>query len=123
LVNKVVQHLRDQAFVEVLPTRGFRVSDCTGLLQAWRQAYRFDRHLRRSYFTLLQGKALHERLRSLDHDGLGRVAYAAFSAADVQAPAVRQPRVWLYVHADVEAEFAEKAEAKVVDSGENIVVL
>lgn len=123
LVNKVVQHLRDQAFVEPLPNRGFSVSDFAGLLEAWRQAYRFDRHLRRSYFSLLQGKALQERLRSLDPEGVGRVAYAAFSAADFQAPAVRQPRAWLYVNADVEAEFASKAEAKVVDSGENIVVL
>jgi hypothetical protein len=123
LVNKVVQHLRDQAFVEPLPNRGFSVRDFAGLLQAWRQAYRFDRHLRRSYFSLLQGKALQERLRSLDPEGVGRVAYAAFSAADFQAPAVRQPRAWLYVNADVETEFASKTEAKVVDSGENIVVL
>lgn len=123
LVNKVVQHLRDQAFIESLPNRGFRVSDFAGLLQAWKQAYRFDRHVRRSYFTLLQGKALQERLRSLDPDGVGRLVYGVFSAADLQAPAVRQPRTWLYVSADVESEFASKAEAKVVDSGENLVVL
>ena len=36
LVNKVVQHLRDQAFLEQLPNRGFRVRDFEGLLQAWR---------------------------------------------------------------------------------------
>ena len=40
LVNKVVQHLRDQAFLEQLPNRGFRVRDFEGLLQAWRAAYR-----------------------------------------------------------------------------------
>jgi hypothetical protein len=98
LVNKVVQHLRDQAFLELLPNRGFRVRDFEGLLQAWRTAYRSDRHLRRPYFTLLQGRALQEKLRSLDPDGEGRLAYAAFSAADIQAPAVRQPRTWLYVN-------------------------
>lgn len=123
LVNKVVQHLRDQAFIEPLPNRGFRVSDFVGLLQAWKQAYRVDRHLRRPYFTLLQGKALRERLLSLDPDGVGRVAYAVFSAADLQAPAVRQPRTWLYADADTEHELASKVEAKVVDSGENLVVL
>lgn len=90
-MNKVVQHLRDQAFIEPLPNRGFRISDFIGLLQGWKQAYRFDRHLRRPYFSLLQGKALQERLLPLDPGG-GRVAYAIFSAADLQAPAVRQPR-------------------------------
>jgi hypothetical protein len=123
LVNKVVQHLRDQAFIESLPDRGFRVSDFDGLLQAWRQAYRFDRHVRRPYFTLLATKALQERLRSLDSQGSGRLAYAAYTAADVQAPAVRQPRTWLYVSLDFEREFASALDAKVVDSGENLVVL
>ena len=123
LVNKVVQHLRDQAFIESLPDRGFRVSDFEGLLQAWRQAYRFDRHVRRSYFTLLAAKALQEKLRSLDSPGSGRLAYAAYSAADVQAPTVRQPRTWLYVSLDFEQEFASAVDAKVVDSGENLVVL
>jgi hypothetical protein len=123
LVNKVVQHLRDQAFLEQLPNRGFRVGDYEGLLHAWRTAYRFDRHMRRPYFTLLQGRALLEKLRSLDPDGQGRLAYAGFSAADIQAPAVRQPRTWLYVDPSIERDFASTAEAKPVDSGENLVVL
>ncbi len=123
LVNKVVQHVRDDAFLEQLPNRGFRVRDYEGLLQAWRTAYRFDRHTRRPYFTLLQGRALHEKLRSLDPDGQGRLAYAVFSAADVQAPSVRQPRTWLYVDPSVERELASTIEAKPVDSGENLVFL
>jgi hypothetical protein len=123
LVNKVVQHLRDQAFLEPLPNRGFRVGDYDGLLQAWRTAYRFDRHVRRPYFTLLQGRVLQEKLRSLDPDGHGLLAYAGFSAADIQAPAVRQPRTWLYVNPSLEREFASTIEAKPVDSGENLVVL
>jgi hypothetical protein len=123
LVNKVVQHLRDQAFLEQLPNRGFRVRDFEGLLQAWRAAYRFDRHSRRPYFTLLQGRALQDRLRALDPDGEGRLAYAAFSAADLQAPAVRQPRTWLYLDPSIEQEFQSAVEAKSVDSGENLVVL
>ncbi len=123
LVNKVVQHLRKQAFLEKLPTRGFAVRDYEGLLQAWAAAYRFDRHTRRSYFTLLHGRTLQDRLQTLDAGGEGRVAYAVFSAADLQAPAVRQPRTWLYVAPDVEAEFQARVEAKPVDSGENVVVL
>lgn len=123
LVNKVVQHLRAQAFLEQLPNRGFRVRDYEGLLQAWSAAYRFDRHTRRPYFTLLQGPALRDRLLALDPYAHGRLSYAAFSAADVQAPAVRQPRTWLYLDLNVEQDFQTVVEAKPVDSGENLVVL
>jgi len=123
LVNKVVQHLREQAFVEQLPNRGFRVREYEGLLQAWREVYRFDRHARQRYFTLLQGHRLQEKLRSLDPQGHGLLAYAAFSAADIQAPAVRQPRTWLYMNPALESEFQSVLEAKPVDSGENLVVL
>lgn len=69
LVNKIVQHLRDQAFLEPLPNRGFRARDYEGLLQAWREAYRLDRHAKRQYFTLLQGRSLQEKLRALDPEG------------------------------------------------------
>jgi hypothetical protein len=123
LVNKVVQHLRDQAFLEQLPNRGFRVRDYEGLLQAWRAAYRFDRHGRRPYFTLLHGRALDDRLHALDPNGQGLLAYAAFSAAELQAPAVRQPRAWLYLNPNLERELQSAVEAKPVDSGENLVVL
>jgi Transcriptional regulator, AbiEi antitoxin, Type IV TA system len=123
LVNKVVQHLRDQAFLEPLPNRGFRVRDQEGLLRVWRQAYRFDRAQRRRYFSLLQGRALADSLRALDAIADGRLAYAAFSAADIQAPHVRQARTWLYLAGDLEEQFKLKIEAKLVDSGENLIVL
>jgi len=123
LVNKVVQHLRDQAFLEPLANRGFRVRDPEGLLQTWRQDYRFDRSQRRRYFSLLQGRALRDTLLALDASSHGSIAYAVFSAADIQAPHVRQPRVWLYLAGDLEEQFRKKVEAKVVDSGENLVVL
>jgi hypothetical protein len=123
LVNKVIQHLRDQAFLEHLANRGFRVRDHEGLLQAWRTAYRFARHSRHPYFSLLQGRTLRDRLQTLDPEGQGRLAYAAFSAADLQAPTVRQPRTWLYLDPNTEQEFQSAAEAKPVDSGENLIVL
>jgi hypothetical protein len=123
LVNKVIQHLREQALLEPHASRGFRVRDYEGLLRMWRAAYRFDRHRRQPYFTLLQGRALHERLRAVDPDGKGRLAYAAFSAADLQAPTVRQPRTWLYLNPNIEDEFRLSLDAKPVDSGENLIVL
>jgi hypothetical protein len=125
LVNKVARHLRDERYVEYLPLpeEGLRLRDPLGLLAAWREAYRFDRHERRGYFTLLQGKGLQDALAGLDARTGGFAAYAAFSAADFQAPHVRQPKTWLFVGARHLPLFEKLAEAKVVDSGENLVVL
>jgi hypothetical protein len=123
LVNKVVQHLRDQAFIEVLGKGGFRLRDPLKLLFAWRDAYRFDRHERRDYFTLLKGMPLREALYSLELEAGGVAAYAAFSAADFQAPHVRQSKTWTYVRQRDVKRFEALAQAKLVDSGENVVVL
>jgi hypothetical protein len=128
LVNKVVQHLRNEAFIKEHKAGGFLLRDPLGLMAAWRAAYRFDRHLRRSYFTLLQGRQLEARPFSLQLELRskvpgGRAAYAAFSAAEFQAPHVRQPKTWLYVNSEAEEKFREVMEAKPVDSGENLVVL
>jgi hypothetical protein len=125
LVNKVARHLRDERYVAYLPlpAEGLRLRDPIGLLRAWRNAYRFHRHARRDYFTLLTGKRLQEALAALDLRTGGFAAYAAFSAADFQAPHVRQPKTWLYVNPKHLALFEQLAEAKPVDSGENLVVL
>ena len=122
LVNKIVRHLRDEAYVEEAPGGGFRLSEPLKLLTAWRDVYRFDRHERRSYFTLLQGKKLYDALDKLDTTE-AQVAYASFSAADFLAPHVRQPKTWLYVRAQDLPVFEQAVEAKPVDSGENLVVL
>jgi hypothetical protein len=123
LVNKVVRHLRDEAFIQELADGGFKLRDPLGMLTAWREAYRFDRHQRRNYFTLLQGLRLQQQLESLESVTGGHGVYAAFSAAEFQAPHVRQPKTWLFVGAEWEDEFGEAIEAKPVDSGENLVVL
>ena len=122
LVNKVVRHLRAEAYLEE-GAAGFRVRDPLGLLRAWRGAYRFGRHRRRDYFTLLSPRQLRAALKGLEATTGGLAAYAAFSAADFQAPHVRQAKTWLYVAREHEAEFRRAAEAKVVDSGANVVVL
>jgi hypothetical protein len=123
LVNKVVRYLRDEAFIEVGVEGGFRLRDPLKLLFAWRDAYRFDRHERRGYFTLLKRQRLRDALAGLELLPGGHAAYAAFSAAEFQAPHVRQPKTWLFLSASLEDDFCEKVEAKLVDSGENLVVL
>jgi len=122
LVHKVITHLREEAWLEEFDDRSFRVKDAVGLLEVWRQAYRFDRHRKVGYFTLLKPQDLQKRLAGLT-DAEGKVAYAAFSAADYQAPCVRQNRTWLYVNDAALDEFAVATEAKRVDSGQNLMVL
>ena len=122
LVNKVVSHLRDEAWLATLDSGGFQVSDALGLLEAWDKAYRFDRHRRLGYFTLLKNDDLEHSLRPLNNSN-GKAAYAGFSAANFQAPSVRQNKTWLYVNDAALDHFVHLAEAKRVDSGENLVVL
>lgn len=123
LINKLVQYLQEESFIELLPDGGFRLRDPLKLLFAWRDAYRFDQHERQGYFTLLQGAKLRGALTELSKVTEDFAAYAAFSAADFQAPHVRQAKTWLYVSSRELDEFKFTAEAKLVDSGENLVVL
>ena len=123
MVNKVVRYLREEAFVAEEPEGGFVLSDPLKLLMAWRDAYRFDLHQRLSYFSLLQGTALREALATLHSRCGGFAVYAAFSAAEIQAPHVRQSKTWLYIEEGQLAELEKVAEAKRVDTGNNMEVL
>ena len=123
LVNKVVRYLRDEAFLQMDKAGGFRLNQPHKLLFAWRDAYRFDRHLKHSYFSLLNGERMRKALRVLDTEIAGGAAYAAFSASDFQAPHVRQSKTWLYVREQDVPSFEKSVEAKKVDTGENLVVL
>lgn len=122
LVNKVIRHLLDEGFVERMANRGIRVRDPAGLLAAWGAAYRFDRHERRGYFTLLKG-SLAQELYKVALGAAEAMVYAAFSAAERQAAHVRQPKTWVYVSPPYLDALVDAAEAKEVDSGENLVVL
>lgn len=123
LVNKVVRLLRDEAYIENLPDGGFRVLEPQKLLVAWRDVYRFDRHKCLKYFSLFNNKQILAALNELGTREKTNVAYAAFSAAEHQAPNVRQPKIWLYVLDLALAAFERCVKAKQVDSGENLVVL
>ena len=123
LVNKVVRHLRDESFLTSLPESGFIVSDPLRLLAAWRDAYRYRDHVREGHFTLLQGAKLAAALLKIQIIPECPLVLASFSAADIQAPAIRQQKTWLYVHPARIPEVRTALEAKPVDSGENIVML
>lgn len=123
LVNKLARYLREEAFIEDAARRGFQVRDPQKLLETWRDAYRFDRNRQLGYFTLLQGAKLQNALAAFGGPEGSRAVWAAFSAADLQAPHVRQPKTWLYVREQDLGAFEQAVEAKPVDSGENVVLL
>lgn len=122
LVNKVVTYLREQAWLSLDDDGHFFVSDPLGLLQEWEKDYRYDRHRQLSYFTLLKGEELEYQLATLLNSE-GKAAYAVFSAAELEAPHVRQNKTWLYVNDAALDDFETMVKAKRVDSGANLVVL
>lgn len=124
LVHKVVDHLKNEAWLADSPKRGKLVTDPIGLMKEWSRFYAFERHRQLDYFTLLRPGELAERMHGLEIiEGPQVAAWAVYSAADLQAPATRQSLSWLYVVDDFLEEFAELAQAKPVESGANIRVL
>jgi hypothetical protein len=125
LVNKVVTHLKEEAYVQSSEKGhgGFRMKEPRSLLEVWREAYPYTHHQQRTLFTLLKRSALQAALNELGKKESGRIALAAFSAANLYAPSVRQPRTWLYVEEDALDAVKLNLEAKEVDSGHNLQVL
>ena len=123
LTNKVVRELREEGFLEA--EGAAKVRDHEGLLAAWNAKYRFGRHRIIPCFTLLKNEEVHARLAALEREIqlVPRFAYASFSAADFQAPYVRQPLIWLYAAEGDEEALMQRLDAKPVDSGENLRIL
>jgi hypothetical protein len=123
LVNKVVRHLREERFLAGSNDRGFQVADPLGLLQAWRNSYGLNLHHQTGYFTLLNGRKLLASLSTVFTGSRGKLVYAGFSAASIQAPHVREPKTWVYVSDNELPAFEKILQAKPVDSGANLMVL
>ncbi len=123
LVNKVVRHLRDEGYLVEDKQGGYALKDAEKLLQAWRDTYRFDRVKQIRCFTLLRADEMEKRLVALNRNDEIRVALASFSAAEIQAPAVRQAKKWLAVLESSVEDVMRALEAKPVDSGDNVVLL
>ncbi len=122
-MNKVVKHLRDEAFIEAHPMGDFGcVTHSNYCLPGEMLTVLTDTNAA-TILPCCKEKQLRDALSKLDLDAGGFAAYAAFSAADLQAPHVRQPKTWIYVDDEYIKRFEELTEAKRVESGENIIVL
>jgi hypothetical protein len=123
LVNKIVTDLRNEGYLTDEPAEGLLVVDKAKLLTAWRDAYRFDRIPKIEWFTLLKGQEIEAALRRINGGNETRIAWASFSAAERQAPMVRQPKYWLMA-TDEQIDWAvDELKAKPVGSGANLVLM
>ena len=86
-------------------------------------AYSLNLHHQAGYFTLLSGWKLLGALSSVFTGSHGKMVYAGFSAAAIQAPHVREPKTWVYVSENELPTFEKILEAKPVESGANLMVL
>lgn len=123
LVNKIVAHLRNEGYLSSDANEGLRVVDPERLLFAWRDAYRFDRIPRLELFTLLKAPEIENIIREVNLDNPSHLAWAVFSAAERQAPMVRQPKYWLMAADDDSESLRKMLQAQVVDTGANLTLL
>jgi hypothetical protein len=123
LVNKVVAHLRSEGHLVAGESGGLRVADPEKLLFAWRDAYRFDRIPRLDLFTLLKAPEIDRIIREVNGDNRANLAWAVFSAAERQAPMVRQPKYWLMTVDEDAESLRNLLQARVVDTGANLTLL
>lgn len=123
LVNKVVAHLRNEGHLSAGGRDGLRVVDPEKLLFAWRDAYRFDRIPRFEMFTLLKAAEIDNAMRELNIGHETRLVWAAFSAAERQAPMVRQLKYWLMASGDHVDWVRDALKAKSVETGANLTLL
>ena len=123
LVNKVLRHLGEEGYISHSSGRGIELRDASGLLDAWTAAYRFDRDERLAYFTLRSEREIAASVGCRASGEATLAVFAAYSAAERQAPQVRQGRIWLRVAASRLGSFVQEIDAKEVESGENVIVL
>jgi len=123
LVNKVITHLRLEGHVAEENKSGLQVVDPEKLLVAWRSDYRFDRLSRWEWFTLLKAGEIDGVMRDVNFDNPPNVAWSVFSAAEREAPMVRQPKFWLMAVDESLEDLRERLKAVPVETGANLTLL
>ena len=99
-----------------------RLSDPEALLRPWAAIDHSDHYQQVTYFTLMDRKQFSEALALAQRELGPWCVRASFSAAELQAPHVRQPRHWLHLRPSGLPVLERLTSAKRVDSGENLIV-
>ena len=119
---KVKQELFNNEFIEFDQKKRLVLKDPSGLLNAWREVYRYENNVPRSLFSLDKIPALEERVKR--HCDTRKIGYALtlFTGADRGAPFIRHSMTSLYFAGDIEA-LRQELDLKPVDSGANVFLL
>jgi hypothetical protein len=120
--HKVKQALLDQEFINIDRQRRLSVQDPSGLLNTWRETYRYEQNKVLSLFSLDKLPTIEEKVRQYCETRKVRYALTLFSGASKLAPFVRYSVVACYVIGDVE-EFMQEVQLKPVESGANVLLL
>jgi hypothetical protein len=120
--HKVKQRLLDQEFIESDQNRRLFLQDSAGLLDAWRETYRYEQNDVVPLFSLEKPPEIEERVKQYCEHKKIRYALTLFSGASKLTPFVRYNVVSFYVIGDKE-ELLQDLRFKPVDSGANVLVL
>lgn len=119
---KVKQELFNNEFIEFDQKKRLMLKDPSGLLDAWREVYRYENNAPRSLFSLDKIPALEEKVKKYcDTKKIG-YALTLFTGADRCAPFIRHSMTSLYFAGDIEA-LRQELDLKPVDSGANVFLL
>jgi hypothetical protein len=120
--HKVKQSLLDQEFIRADRKRRLFLQDPSGLLDAWRESYRYEQNDVLQLFSLEKPPAIEESVKQYCENKRIRYALTLFSGASKLAPFVRYNVVSFYVIGDKE-ELLQDLRFKPVDSGANVLIL
>lgn len=120
LVSNIGTALRERGWSEQTPD-GLRLIDPDALLDAWTEEYVRPKGEEHRLYTHLHGAALTDALVRLPQ-GHARIVLASFSAADWQAPYVRQATTYLYADESGLETLARELKTTSPSKGANLIV-
>lgn len=122
-VHNVKEGLLHREWAQSTP-EGVVLTDPDGLVDAWREAYEPAPAETRSYYTILHGEALTQKLRALMADDRREpvLALGAYSAASWLAPYVRDETTTLYAWPEALAGLETALSLEPAAKGANVKV-
>ena len=122
LAHRVVQRLIAERFIERVDRR-LALADPAGLLEAWRQAYRYsDNSIRAYHATARTPEQLMRRIAEAALQMSGRYAFTLHAGASLVAPFVRFTDVHLYTEEPTEA-WVKALDLREVEFGGNLSLI
>ena len=119
--SNIRSRLNQGEFIET-SNDGMRVSRPKELLREWGNNYSFRRNIIHRFWTPLKTLDLEKKIFSYARKENIKLALTAFSAGEVYAPAVIQPRLFAYWGGEI-SKIEKLPGIKRVESGENVQLI